>query len=258
MISATNHFSLWPVLLLLGSMTGCGALEQASYYSVVPTDANIKTAKWGDGIALVSKSVCIWIAEGDTKDYRLLSIGPIGLPIIPVQILPRSKQESAFFKLELWFVPDAGQDGILFDPKLTRVRFDNGTEITPVTIQVSRFKTRMIKEPGFFTPITKERIATPDHWENKLTKEFLEPVSLWDWSRFKMTFEKSAKERVPVSLVIPGMVRHGKVLDAIELRLKNDRDTRYLYPGKDADNTPIGGSPADACHALFESAKQKL
>lgn len=256
-ISANNYISQSLVMLLLVSIMGCGMLEQAHYYTAVPTDARTQTTRWGDGVALLSESMCLWIAEGDTKDYRPLSMGPIGLPVIPLQLPAKNRQESALFKLELWLVPDLGQDGYSFDPKSTRVRFENSIEVNPVTVQVSRFKTYGRQESGLFTMKSRERIATPDHWNNKLAKEFSEPVALWDWSRFIMTFEKPAKEIAPVSLVIPGIAKHGKEFDAIELRLKSDSDTRYLYPGKTGDNTPVGGSPGDICRELFKSAMKK-
>jgi len=236
-------------------LTGCANLWTLRYFAPIPVDSNVRSTQWGDGVVFISGTMCIWVREGQSARARLLATGPIGLPIIPVG--DQLDEESGYFELVLFFVSEihgsnhqVRGENYSFDPIASIVLFDSGENVKPSTVQVSRFKTKWEKERVYlFHADNVETILYPEHWGPKPAKDFTEPLSLWDWSRFILRFERPSRNAKPLSLMISGLRKEGTQQPVTEIRFNETETTRYIgsYP------TAYRSSPELVCRPLFKN-----
>ncbi len=238
-------------------LTGCANFRTVHYFAPTPFDSNVRSTHWGDGVVLIAGTMCVWVVEGESKRERVVATGPIGLPIIPLGVGDQIDEERRYFELVLFFVPEfrfsdlqVRGETYSFDPIASVVLFDGGETVKPSTVQVSRFKTKWEKEKVYlFHADNVETILYPEHWKPKPAKEFTEPISLWDWSRFIVRFERPSRNAKPLSIMISGLRKEGTHQPVTEIRFNETETTRYIgiYP------SAYRSSPELVCRPLFKN-----
>lgn len=234
------------VITILLASAGCASVNTVRFFEPSLSTSSWDTIKAADGIAFFSRGVCVYVSDAN-KDIQVQALGPIGLPIIPTGLLDQ-KHPRSFFEMALWFVPGMDQLAFSFDPAQLQIVFDDGSAKTANVVQVSRFKTRVIKN--------EERIYYPEHWGAKPLKDFTEPVELWDWSRFIIRFEKPSESATPMLVRTRGLLRNGARHELPDIAFSPASDTRYAFPGRFADGVSISelnSIPWQPCRKLEQN-----
>jgi len=233
----------------------CGAIQKARYYQPVVSMGNTQVEEWGDGVAVADEDLCVWVGD-DTALYQIMFAGPIGLPVIPLEISADEKERLGFFDLTIWFVKakEKKHENWRFDPGDTFLEFASGEVMQPRTFKISRFKTYW-KNLGGFGKHMEERISYPEYWEAKLLSDLKEPVELWDLSCFVLRFEKPDRDVGPKAADIKGLEMEAGEKKTFRITFKEVEKYRYLYGTMDERGEWMSESPAMKCRERLKDAK---
>jgi hypothetical protein len=231
-------------------LSGCGAVFKSRYYKPsLPGDSHYSSKEWGNGLAVVTENICVWARETQTAYHQMISEGPLGLPVIPHDMSEQIPERSPIVGFEIWVTVDKDYAGYSIDPKKVTLIYNDGSEVKPETVGISRFKTKW-EEPYFhILPASDvEHLDQAEHQKTLKVDSSLEPVNLWNWTRMYISYSRPSRSAVPAQLKIQGIGKNGEAIEVPALFLNDIETTSYQVAGN-------LDTPADPCRNLFNTRR---
>jgi hypothetical protein len=195
-----------------------------------------------DGLAVISKDVCVLVYEDPSyKDYHILSVGPLFLPIIPIG-LPGNEngQKSKDFVLKvLFYTPGQDDRKLAYDPRLTSIEYEDGDTLTPRVVKVIRGVISYTRERGRGLLERKEHVTHHNYSTSLPIHELQAPVRLQDWNSFQLVFPAKIGSVNAFNLKVGGLTQDGNNISIPTFHLNKMKAIRY----SDGVRTNLDGTP---------------
>jgi hypothetical protein len=232
-------FGLPIAIIVSAAMIACASVNTVRYFAPSIEENAVPRVLAADGLSFFSQGICLHVADA-SKGLQMQALGPLGLPVIPVGLANDQNTSQGFVDLIVWLVPARTTGPYTFDPTQSRMVFSDGSSAMPNVVQVSRFKVRLQRQTVYLLKAEMEEVIYyPEHWGPKPLKDFTEPIQFWDWSRFRMRFEKPSPSAYPRSLTNGGLSSTGGTQELPTISFTAISKTIYAMPGRFADGTSV-------------------
>jgi hypothetical protein len=203
-------------------------------------DDNPQKEMLGDGIAFLKDGACIYVVDRSAQINSIVG-----------DYYPSSK----LYKIAIWVIPERKEtnfSGYSFLPSKIFLRFDDGTEVTPISSQVSVFGTTWDKQETVWGE-PRETIDFSNHEPKKYNGGTDKKSYVLDWMRIIVEFPKVSKTSSPLEMKIKGLFKADNQVEVSLVKFKFIEESRAVFPGRWADGTSIFDGPNEVCRKLQKS-----
>jgi hypothetical protein len=220
-------------------VSGCVSVNKVRLFQTF-IDDNRQKEILGDGIAFLEDGACIYVVDR-SADINSIQ-GGYNTP-------------SKLYKLAIWIIPENREtnfSGYTFLPSQLFLRFDDGTEVSPTSSQVSVFGTGWNKQKTVWGE-PKETIDFSTHEPKKYNGDIDEKSYVLDWMRIVVEFPRANKTISPLELNIKGLSKADSQVEVSLVKFKLINEPRAVFPGRWADGTAVSDAPNKVCRELQKS-----
>jgi len=223
-------------MVLACALAACVSVNSVTVFKA-STSKDARSALSGDAVAVLAGGACIHVVDRGAAIKTLASID--------------YESPEGTFRTEIWVVPERGSVGFSVVPVALVLVFADGTGVEPVSVQVSRFRTRWETETTLlFKPSEYERIAHAQHEPAQAPRRTDAATALADWTRFVVEFPRPAEKAQPQRLEIRGLFKDGERIEVPPIVFTLTRVARVVYPGTWADGTSVWDTADKVCRDL--------
>ena len=246
------------VLIQSGVSYGCTALTHSSFSEAAVSQPNITPHSFADGIVFSTSDVCVFVREAPpSARYRHLFVGPLILPVIPLEVLipdfPPEDRDHVW--IDLVFEPR--HEELILDLTQTTLVMRTGEQINPSGFwsHLYFFSSPTVLAPPADPVILKYGrglVRSYDLWVPSMPGEERPPMTMEEKpyiTRVFLRFDKPSENSEFSTLRIDGL-RHGNAaVSAPEITFRKVSRIRWrsLVDGSSRDNIPVAPFQKGIC-----------